>query len=186
MAVRCEAFMKRTCLSAILLTLGCVASIAVPAQLTGKSVVIAWTENRTQRTVESGKILQVSNNFQASIYIGSTGRLFTRVAVNGTRGTGSHDHVGEGGTNQSGGASVAQLNGNSLVINSAFSGGARHVEANFDSGFSSCSAKVILGKANAGGTFRMKSLINGKEIEVLSSTVGAASCSIHTGNVFAN
>jgi hypothetical protein len=178
--------MRRSCLSTVLLTLGCVTSIATPAQLTGKSVVISWTENRTQRTVESGRILQVSNNFQASIYISSAGRLFTRMAVNGTRGAGSHDQVGGAGTNQSGGASVAQLNGNSLVINSAFSGGARHVEANFDSGFSSCSAKVILGKANAGGTFRMNSLINGKEIEVLSSTVSAASCSIRDGNVFAN
>jgi hypothetical protein len=178
--------MKRTCLSILLLMLGGITSIAVPAQLTGKSVVISWTENRTQRTVESGRVLQVSNKFQASIYISSAGRLFTRIAVNGTRGTGSQDQVGAEGANQSGGASVAQLNGSSLVINSAFSGGARHVEADFDSGFSSCAAKVILGKTNAGGTFRMKSLINGKEIEVLSSTVSAASCSIHDGNVFAN
>jgi hypothetical protein len=156
------------------------------AALRGKSVVASWTEVRLQRLGGIGEFTERSVSHTFNAYISSEGRVFARRTVyssgSGRRhGTGSRTSVGE----NSGGKQQAQIRGQSLIITESFiSGGARMAKIDFDQGFSSCTANVILGRENAQGIAHGRSLISGQALEIKSAKVTSTSCAVRSGNVF--
>ena len=66
---------------------------APPSQLMGKSVVVSWTETRSQRNVGELEWRNVSASHTLSVYVSTAGQAFTR-QVNSTRsGSGTLDQV---------------------------------------------------------------------------------------------
>jgi hypothetical protein len=63
---------------------------------------------------------------------------------------------------------------------------ATRIAADFDAGFSSCSAQVTRAKEAAGTIIRVYSGVIKRVNEVRSMQVGSVSCSIRSGNVFAD
>lgn len=158
-----------------------------PAQLRGRSVVATWTETRLQRLGGMGEFSERSYPHSLSAYISSEGRVFAKRTVfvgGGRRGStsGSKSSVGE----DSGNSQSAQIRGKSLFVMSQFHGGARMVRIDFDPGFSSCTANVILGRENGEGVMRGRSLTTGQTLEIKSAKVSNPSCSVRDGNVFGN
>jgi hypothetical protein len=168
------------------------AASAAPRQLYGKSVTVSWTETRSQRRAgEGGPFRPVSVNLQRSVYISTAGRLFARTSSTANVGrrslSGSAESVGTSGANFSGGARNVQFQGNSIVMLAGFTAGARRVVINFDSSFQSCNAQVITAKQVGAKTASWRGIAGGGVLlEVESVSAGPASCSIQSGNVFAD
>ncbi len=158
---------------------------SAPAGLQGKSAVVSWTENRTQRNVGEERTETVAVPYTYRVYFSSAGRPFARLSVANRRGeTASRDRVGTGSGSVDGGVRDLRFNGNTLSQTAGFGGGARRILINFDGGFSSCTANVILGRQPGASKIIMKNLVSNKHMEILSSTTSGASCSLQSGNVF--
>jgi hypothetical protein len=172
----------------LILPLSCQAAAAeAPSQLYGKTVVVTYTFSFMLRPFGSQQQFHPSSSQHTLyIYVSSAGRLFVRDSATSRRGSGSFDVVGSGQT-PGGGASKAEFQGNSLIVASATknTAAAAQIRADFDSGFASCTAKVIVGKSAGVDTYRLKSLSTGQVLEVQSRTASEAGCSIKSGNVFA-
>jgi hypothetical protein len=153
--------------------------IAAPAQLYGRSVTVTWTEEREQRLVGEEGLNSVARSAEFSVYLSSTGRPFSRMSFSFRGRSGARDAVG--------GESRRSVNfqGHELKVVMPMAGGARLVSVTFDSGFQSCSARVLTGKPNGSQKIRVTSSITGREIEIVSVRSGAASCRVQDGNVFA-
>jgi hypothetical protein len=153
-----------------------------PAGLRGKSVTVTWTETRLQRLGGMGEFGKRIFSQSLSAYISSEGRVFAKRTVFARRKgkTGSVSSVGENVR----GVQGSRFSGQSLIITNNFSGGLRMARINFDSGFSSCTAAVILGRENGTGIARGRSRISGAALEIKSATASSFSCSIRIGNVF--
>ncbi len=159
---------------------------SAPAGLQGKSAIVSWTENRTQRNLGEERTETVAVPYTYRVYFSTAGRPFARLTVANRRGeTGSRERVGTGARAGDGGARSLQMRGNSLTATSGHGGGARRIEVKFD-GSSGCSASVILGKQSGAQKIVMRNIVSGKRMEILSSTTSAASCSLQNGNVFEN
>ena len=157
---------------------------SAPAGLQGKSAVVSWTENRTQRNVGEERTETVPVPYTYRVYFSTQGRPFARLTVANRRGeTASRERVGTGERAGDGGARSLQMRGNTLTATSGHGGGARRIEIKFDG--SGCSASVILGRSGA-QKIVMRNLVSGKQMEILSSSTSAASCSVQSGNVFGN
>jgi hypothetical protein len=68
-----------------------------------------------------------------------------------------------------------------MVSENAMRSGARRIQATFNSGFTSCSLRVIYGKE--GGANQYHRAMNGKRYTILSTDVSGTSCSIQAGNL---
>jgi hypothetical protein len=155
---------------------------APPKELYGKSVSITWTETREQRPVGEENWRQVSGSQTMNLYVSEAGRVFNNLSYS-TRG-GSAERKGE--IAGSGKRSI-NFNGRSLLVLMPWgSGGATRITADFDAGFGSCNAQVTRAKESAGTVTRIYSGIIKRVNETRSVQVGGTSCSIRTGNVFAN
>ena len=155
---------------------------APPNELYGKSVSITWTETREQRPVGEENWRQVSGSQTFNLYVSDAGRVFNKVSY-ATRG-GNAERAGE--IAGSGKRSI-NFNGRSLLALMPWgSGGATRITADFDAGFGGCSAQVTRAKESAGGITRQFSGIIKRVNEIRSVQVGGASCSVRSGNVFAN
>ncbi len=73
--------------------------------------------------------------------------------------------------------------GDKLVGALPYTGGARQITVTFDPGFSSCTASVIEGNAGS-GSFKRKGP-GGVVREITNATPSGVSCSIQSGNAFA-
>jgi hypothetical protein len=172
-------------LSASILTSQAAAQNA-PAALRGKSVVASWTEIRLQRLGGIGEFTERSVPHTLSAYISTEGRVFAKRTVYSSgsgrrRGSGSRSSVGE----NSRGVQQAQIRGQSIIITDRFiSGGARMAKIDFDQSFSGCTASVIVGRDNAQGIARGRSLVSGQALEIKSARVTNTSCAVRSGNVF--
>jgi hypothetical protein len=159
-------------------------SQTAPSGLRGKSVIVSWVETRSLRVGDETSFRDTQTPFSRSIYVSSAGRPFTRTTATPGRRSGSADAVGASGRTQSGGSRQVQFGDRSIVMTGASrSGGARRVEIDFNEGFSSCTARVIVG-FEAGKTMKSKSLASGKPLEIRSSTVSGTTCTVRDGNVF--
>jgi hypothetical protein len=165
---------------------------APPKQLYGKSVIVSWTETRSQRAVGEQNFHPASVNLQRSVYVSTAGRVFSRTTATGSGGgrrrghfSGSAESVGTTGTNYSGGASNVQFQGNSIVMTGGFTASARRVTVNLDSSFESCTAQVITAKEVGAKVGVWRGIGSGRMLEVESVSAGPASCSVKSGNVFA-
>ena len=155
---------------------------AAPKELYGKSVSITWTETREQRPAGEENWRQVSGSQTLNLYVSDAGRVFNNQSY-ATRG-GSAERAGE--ISGAGKRSI-NFNGRSLSVLMPWgSGGATRITADFDAGFGSCNAQVTRAKENAGTVTRVYSGIIKRVNETRSAQVGGSSCSIRSGNVFAN
>ena len=157
----------------------CVAQTA-PAPLRGKSIVTAWTENRQLRLENESTFRPRSAAQSLQIYVSNEGRTFER------RSEGPWKREGVGGGAIGAGSSSSRFHGNTLVIagQTAVSG-ASQVLVNFDSSFSSCSVKVTVGYAAGQSSIKSKNPVNGQPVEWRLDSITGESCSIQSGNVFA-
>jgi hypothetical protein len=155
---------------------------APPKDLYGKSISITWTETREQRPVGEEAWRQVAGSQTLNMYVSEAGRVFNNQSYS-TRG-GSAERTGE--IAGSGKRSI-NFNGRSLLILMPHgTGGATRITADLDAGFSSCSAQVTRAKESEGTIIRNYSGIIKRVNEIRSIQVGSVSCSIRSGNVFAN
>lgn len=179
----------RTCATVILAAAAvAVAAPAVaagpPQQLIGKSIVLSWSNTRQQRDQKPDgswtDFRTVQGSHKLIIYVSSAGRVFSR-RINSTRsGSGNMDQVGSeaSGTYP---VSTPSFSGQTMTVVSVAQGGAGRTEINFDSGFTSCTAKVTFG-FEAGKTSVMLSPISKRKVETRSVENGAVSCSVQSGN----
>jgi hypothetical protein len=160
-----------------------------PKQLYGKSVIVSWTESRSQRAVGEQAFRPMSVNLQRSVYVSTAGRVFARTSAGATSGrrsvSGAAESVGTTGTNFSGGAHNVQFQGNSIIMTGGFTASARRVMINFDNSFESCTAQAITAKEVGAKIAVWRGIGSGRLLEVESVSAGPASCSVRSGNVFA-
>jgi len=157
-------------------------AVAAPAQLYGKSIIVAWSEERSQRVNGEANIRNVVRFGQFSVYVSSAGKAFSRMTY--LMGGGRRGGMRSGNRDAVGGESRRNVSfsGNTMSVVMPLGGGARNVVVNFDGG--SCRARVIMGKEAGSSAIRSKSIINGSDVELLSVKTGDASCRIQDGNVF--
>jgi hypothetical protein len=160
----------------VLLTGG--AAAASPPQLYGKSIVVTWSEDRVQRFVGQEKFHESRMTSNMSVYVSTAGRPFKRHTVQSRGGVGSRESVG--GSSERG----VDFQGHTLLLTSAYKGGARRIQIDFDANFGSCAAVVVTGKESEAGSFIQNGLASHRQIEVQSGKPGPATCSIKDGNVF--
>lgn len=153
---------------------------AAPAAAYNKTITISFTSSGT-RTDSLGKSAGFTSQVTRIIYVSSNGRLFMRhIATSmgkGRRARGGDFEPGGG----RGGSFVFQ--GNRLVGIVAWAAGARQITATFDPGFTSCTASVIEGRT-AGGKIQRRAP-SGEMVEITSVSNSTPSCSIQSGNAFA-
>ena len=154
-------------------------AVAAPKGLYGKSVTVSWTETRSQRHAGQTAFRPVSLPFTYTVYVSSEGRPFKRltsVSAN-RRATGTKDRVGwrDRGPKQFGRHAVRRQQ--DRFEHGSSGGYGRRIEINLDSGFRSCSAKVISGKSPGKKVASMKSVATGNIVEFESISAGPASCS---------
>jgi len=155
-----------------------------PQQLIGKSIVLSWSNTREQRDQKPDgswtNFHTVQGGHKLILYVSTTGRVFSR-RINTTKsGSGNMDQVGS----EASGAypvSTPSFSGQTMSIVSVAEGGAGRTEINFDSGFTSCTARVSYG-FEAGKTSVMLSPITKRKVETRSVQNGAVNCSVQSGN----
>lgn len=161
--------------------------IATPLQaapssdLVGKSISVSWTENRQGKV--NGNERATSVSFQLQIYVGATGRPFTRLTGTSRGGTSSNDQVGGSGQSLGGGVRSVRADGNTITLQANYGNFARTGRIDVSAGGSGCSAQMTVGKepGSSPKPFRNSA---GHTIEIHSVSVSSPSCSIQQGNVF--
>lgn len=158
-----------------------------PSQLYNKTITVSWTSSGTAKGAD-GRVINFNNSNVRTIYVSTAGRLFVRFNLNVNRRP-SVGRSGESGptdkTTSDGTARDIHFEGNRLIGTGAFhGGGARQFVATFDPGFSSCTASVTAGKSGSGPM-----IVKGPDgamysVDRMEST--GATCSIQSGNAFAN
>jgi hypothetical protein len=151
-----------------------------PAAAYNKTVTISFTSSGT-RTDSLGKSAGFSSQITRIIYVSSNGRLFMRHIAT-SMGKGRRARGGDFEPGGGRGGSFA-FQGNRLVGTMTWEAGARQITATFDPGFTSCTASVIEGRT-AGGAIRRKAP-SGEMVEITSVSNSTPSCSIQSGNAFA-
>jgi hypothetical protein len=79
---------------------------------------------------------------------------------------------------------TADFKDKSLTVISVFEGGARRIQIDFDGSYQSCTASVIVGKQAGAKTFTSLTGTN-EPAEVQSESPSSATCTIESGNYFA-
>ena len=158
---------------------------AAPAGLYGKTVKVEWTETRSQREAGETAFGPKSFTFTYTVYVSTQGQLFRRIfTISSTRKkSGTRDTVGTSGKTDAG-ISQVSFQGSTLVSASSSGGIGRRIRVSFDASFSSCTAEVVTGKTG-NGPASMRAISSGKVVEIESVSAGSASCSVQTGNAFA-
>ncbi|HXW40689.1 MAG TPA: hypothetical protein VEK75_05770 [Xanthobacteraceae bacterium] len=154
--------------------------------LSGKSVVVSWSEERVQRLEGESQFSSVMRTGSFSAYISTQGRIFNRSTMTnpgarrGRGVTGSAERVGNEGN------AKVSFQGNALVAVLLHEHGAMRILVTFDSGFTGCTAEVIRGKEAGANSMRANSLIRpGTRVEIQSVKTSGVTCSVRDGNVFA-
>jgi hypothetical protein len=158
-----------------------------PAGLRGKSIVMNWTENRIQRVVGSSDEFRPRAIAQSlSVYVSTEGRLFSRRGMTNPKGdSGKREGVGQTGTSATGGLRDSRFQGDTLIVSTELGTGARLITVSFTNGFSSCTAAINVAIEAGKPTLTVKSLADGRTFEVKAVSADAVSCSMSSGNVFA-
>ena len=169
-------------IAAVLLLAG-PAFAQAPNVLRNKSIVVSWTENRSQRNFGETAFRPVALPFVFTVYVSGEGRAFKRISTGSGQGQ-SGDTVGNA-RNQFGGATETQIRGQSIVHSSNVGGQGRRIQIALDAGYGSCSATVVTAKQSGQKVISSRSLVTGGVIEIESVSASSASCSIRDGNAFA-
>ena len=153
-----------------------------PSAAMNKTITISFTASGTGKAPD-GTTHPFSTAVTRMVYVSSAGRLFMRHTATGSS-KGRPTRGGDFDPNDSRqGKGSFSFQGDKLVGVIPYGGGARQITATFDAGFSSCTASVIEGNAGS-GSFKRKGP-DGVVREISNASTSGASCSIQSGNAFA-
>jgi hypothetical protein len=152
---------------------------SVPAAAMNKTITISFTATGNA-TSPDGQTKGFNTSVVRTIYVSGQGRLFMRHS--GSNGRASRSGEFAPGDARAGTSSF-HFQGNRLVGVIPYAMGARQITATFDSGFSSCTASIIEG--HAAGVIQRKGP-NGVMYKITGASTTAPSCSIRSGNAFAD
>lgn len=150
--------------------------------MVGKSYLVSWTESRTGR-VNGSDIKSTSVSYQLQIYVGATGRPFTRLTSSSRGGTSSNEQVGGSGESLGGGVRTVRADGNTITLQANYGNFARSGRIDVSPGGSGCSAQMSVGK-EPGSSPKPYRNAAGNLIEIHTVSVSSTSCSVQQGNVF--
>ena len=155
---------------------------AASAPLRGISVDLSWTDNRTEKFLDTGEEKPGHQTSQVQLYISEQGRFFSRFnrVSRGQNNRRGHSAVAGGGT------SVLNwgVEGRNLAADQKFAGsGARRIVVSFSDDASSCTLRVIHGKEGS-APIRYPGLTSHRPIELVRIEVINTSCQVRQGNVF--
>jgi hypothetical protein len=159
---------------------------SAPKELYGKSIIITWTEQRSQRQLGQVNFRDILDPLSNRIYISTAGRWFGRFASTFRGYEGAHEAVGTGGTSAGGGPRQVEFSGRTITTTGTSKGGlARRITIEFNESFTTCEARVTVAKQAGSEVVMGRNLYTGQSQEIRSATVsGRPSCSIREGNVF--
>ena len=173
----------------VLITLGALALVTVaqtalaqgaPSEVRGKSLHISWTDNRTSRVIETGRVSSGSQSNSVRVYVSDVGRVFSEFdRTIASRGSDRQSDV----SNQGRAFLHWKISGRTLVADQSMGSGARRFVITLDQNFSTCELSVIHGKAGSKPT-RFTRFDDGAKLELLSINVLSTSCSVRGGNIF--
>jgi hypothetical protein len=169
----------------LLQALPAAASDEAPTALYGKTVILAWSENRTTRKVDNGEIRQARVVSDFRVYVSSTGRLFSRFTRHDVRsGRSNGSSMSPEGDTQSEGQGSSKLTthfeGHQLVSENQMRTGARRIQAEFGNDFRSCTLRVIYGKESGAPLYHRG--MDGRMGYILANEVLSPRCSVTDGN----
>jgi hypothetical protein len=173
-------FARLLVITLIMLGFGTANASAFPKELNGNSVVVSWVET-LERNVPERNVRSRLISYSLSIYISTSGRPFSRLMRAGGP-AGYSDVTGRSPSDASSGATV-HFDGRQLLSDTLLVSGARRVAVDFDAGYRSCSARVIVGRQGGAKSTTEKGM-RGGTIEILRTESSTPTCSIRTGNVF--
>ncbi len=169
-----------------------------PAPLLGNSVIVSWTGSMQMVFAGSDQVVSRNGSAELSVYISTAGRAFSKMFRTSSGGGGGPGGGRRGGgrgvrtmeseqgpgdrTTSMGGSRVVHFEGGALLVENRMISGARRIAITFDSGYGSCSARLIFGKE--GGAALRARAFNGRPYEVVSLQTSTPTCSIKPGNVF--
>jgi hypothetical protein len=153
---------------------------SAPKELYGKSIIITWGEQHSQRMFGEANFRDENVRLSRTIYISTKGQLFDRFAVAGA--TAGYERIGASAPRRE-----VQFSGRTIIGTDEGRGGlARKITVEFDESFATCEAHVIFAKQAGRDVVVGADLNTGKlDKEIRSATVTSTSCSVRDGNVFA-
>jgi hypothetical protein len=154
----------------------------VPSAAMNKTVMISFTATGTAKRPD-GTTTPFNTSVTRMVYISTAGRLFMRHTASNAKLQATRGGDFDPASQSAGKGGSFSLQGNRLVGVLPYSGGARQISATFDSNFSSCTASVIEGNGGS-GSFKRKAP-DGKVYEISNASTTGVSCSIQSGNAFA-
>jgi hypothetical protein len=197
---RCMYFLRRLLTSALLTVYACTAVIfllgvassvtaaGVPAAAINKTITISFVATGNATNAE-GQTHPFSTSHTRIIYVSSAGRIFARhFAASMGGGKGRRGRISRGADFAPGDERPAQghfqFQGNKLIGVIPWKMGARQFTISFDDGFTSCTLSIIDGHTAGAGIMRRGP--SGVMHEITSAETSSLSCSIQSGNAFAN
>lgn len=154
---------------------------SAPQAALNKTVTLSWAVSGTSKSAD-GASNSFNNTVALTIYVSTAGRTFLKKRVTSMRGKASRENSKGPGESGAYPGSV-RFEGSKLVGVQTWASGATQFSATFDAGFSSCSLSVIDGKG-AGGKISRKGP-DGRMYVIDSVSVSSPSCSVQSGNAFA-
>jgi hypothetical protein len=132
----------------------------IPESLFGKSIVLGWSDVRTIKNTQSGRLFIQGQQSSVSLYISEKGRTFSSLRrelyVQGHRSMDAATNNEVSGTEK---VLHWRFEGDSLVADQAFLRGARRVSISFDNGYHNCSIAVLHGKVSADAPIQLTGLM---------------------------
>jgi hypothetical protein len=157
-----------------------------PQQLLGKSIVVMWSENRVQRAEGTAKFKDVPAALNMSLYIGTSGRIFSRLTGRTRLGSGRTEHVQEesAAEPQFRERTTTFADQSVTVVLPFRQGGMRRLLIELGDSFDKCSAKLSYVTEAGSLTSLARSPITKKMVEIKSIKMSGESCSVLSRNVF--
>jgi hypothetical protein len=166
---------------------GPAAAEPAPAALHNKTIVLTWTEKRSQKA-DSGEVKHPTVASDFRVYVSSAGRLFsrfTRQSLGSGRSNSSElapdGNITFAGTGQ--GLRTTRFEGGRLISDNKMRSGARRIQAEFDADYRGCALKVIYGKEGDAPLYHRA--MDGRMYTILSNDVISPACAIKDGNLIA-
>lgn len=164
-------------LSALLLTGTAASAAGIPPQLQNKTITTSFAVTIPAKRPD-GSSLQARRNVSRIIYISGAGRIFSRVGRQAGGVSDSKDNAPDRT------ASAFRFDGSNLVATVLLGTGASQMIVSFDSGFQSCTSRVVTG-AESGKALVWKGMDGTTYTATGPATASSPSCSMQSGNAFA-
>jgi hypothetical protein len=158
---------------------------SAPKELYGKSIIVSWSEHRSQRNLGQPNFRDINVPLSHTIYISATGRFFDRFAATSGGGEAAHETIGANTTSIGDGPKQIQFRGRTMTLTASSKGGlARRSSLQFNEGFTACEAHIVFAK-QAGSNIVAAINLSRQQMEIRSVTISGVTCSVRDGNVFA-